>query len=150
MAPKRCALIVLVIVVMIVAVIMIVVVIMIVTMVVMMMVRLPAQVRLERRLDLRHLHPEARERLLELRNMDDAHEPLADLGRDVPVAQDVADDRRLARRRALYMEELFRLRHDLVDLAVVASGEVAVPQRLALRKLARGVGPVSYTHLTLP
>src|SRR6476646_722483 len=77
--------------------------------VVMMVVRL-AQVRLERRLDLRHLDPEAREGRLELRHVDDAHEPLADLGRDMPVAQDVADDRRLARRRALYMKELFGLR----------------------------------------
>ena len=54
--------------------------------VVMMMVRL-AEVRLERRFDLRHLDPKAREGLLELRDVDDAHEPLADLGRDVAVAQ---------------------------------------------------------------
>src|SRR5678816_3185726 len=87
-------------VIMIVAVVMIVVVMVIA---VMMVVRL-TQVGLERRLDLRHLDPEAGKRLLELRHVDDAHEPLADLGRDVAVAQDVADDRRLARRRALYME----------------------------------------------
>src|SRR4051812_27185088 len=107
--------------------------------VVMMVVRL-AEVRFERRLDLRHLDPEAREGLLELRHVNDAHEPLADLGRDVPVAQDVADDRRLPRRRALYMKELFGLRDDLVDMTVVAGGEVAVPQRLPLGKLAAYVG----------
>src|SRR3954468_10787789 len=113
------------------------VVIMIVAMIVIvvMVVRL-AEVRFERRLDLRHLDPETREGLLELRHMDDAHEPLADLGRQVPVAQNVADDRRLARRRALDMKQLFGLRDDLVDVAVVAGGKVAVPQRLALGKLA--------------
>src|SRR5512138_1497942 len=125
---------------MIVSMVMIMVVVMIVVVVVVMMVMRLAKVRLERRLDLRHLDSQAREGLLELRHVDDAHEAFADLGRDVPIAQDVADDRRLARRRALYMKELFGLRDDLVDMAVVAGGEVAVPQRLALGKLAGGVG----------
>src|SRR3954452_24397189 len=93
--------------------------------VVMVMVMRLAEVRFERRLDLRDFDAEARKGLLELRHEDDAHEPLADLGRDVPVTQDVAYDPRLARRRAVYMKELFGLRDDLVDVAVVAGGEVA-------------------------
>src|SRR5262249_7200689 len=68
------------------------------------------------------------------------HEPLADLGRDMAVAQDVPHDRRFARRRTLYMEELLRLGDDLVDVPVVASGKVATPQRLPLGKLANRVG----------
>src|SRR4051812_3640415 len=117
------------------------VVIMIVAMIVIVVMVVPlAEVRLERRLDLRDFDAEARKGLLELRHEDDAHEPLADLGRDVPVTQDVAYDRRLARRRAVYMKELFGLRDDLVDVAVVAGGEVAVSQRLALGKLASRVG----------
>src|SRR3954469_15885584 len=121
--------------------IMVVAMVMIVVVVVMMvMVMRLAEVRLERRLDLRDFDAEARKGLLELRHEDDAHEPLADLGRDVPVTQNVADDRRLARRRAVYMKELFGLRDDLVDVAVVAGGEVAVSQRLALGKLASRVG----------
>ena len=54
--------------------------------VVMMMVRL-AEVRLDGASTLRHLDPKAREGLLELRDADDAHEPLADLGRDAAVAR---------------------------------------------------------------
>ena len=70
----------------------------IVIVVVMMVVRALAQVRLERRLDLRHLDPRGSGRPPRAPDVDDAHGTLADLGRDVPVAQDVPTDRRLARR----------------------------------------------------
>src|SRR5215813_2277502 len=121
-------------------VIMIVVMIMVVVVMVVMVVRRLAEVRLERRLDLRHLDPEARESLFQLGDVEDAHEPLAELRRDMAVAQDVAHDRRFAGRRTVYMEELLRLGDDLVDLPVVGGGKVAAPQRLALGKLARGIG----------
>src|SRR5262245_32831656 len=128
MTPRACALIVLVAMVMVVVVMMVVIV-----------MRL-AEVGLERGLDLGHLDAEARESLLKLRHVDDSHEALPDLGRDMAVAKHVAHDRCLARRRTLYVQQLLRLGHDLVDVAVVAGSEVPVPQRIALGKLALGVG----------
>src|ERR1041384_2397448 len=77
------SLIVLVPVVMVVAMIMImaVIVVMVMIVVVMMVVRSLSQVGLERRLDPRHLDAEAREGLFQLWDVEDAHEPLPDLGR---------------------------------------------------------------------
>src|ERR1044072_8200509 len=79
------SLIVLVPVVMVVAMIMI----MVMIVVVMRVGRSLSQVGLERPLDPRHLDAEAREGRFQLGDVEDAHEPLPDLGRDVAVAQDV-------------------------------------------------------------
>src|SRR5262245_9300465 len=132
MAQYRCSLIVLMAVPM--------VMIMVMIMVMMMMMRPLAEVGLERRLDLRDLDPEAREGFLQLRHVKDADEALADLCRHVAVAQHVADDRRLARRGAIDMEQRLGTGDDLVDMTVVAGSEVAAAQGLALGELALGVG----------
>ena len=68
-----------------------------VVMVLMRMVQL-SELRLERRLDHRHLDAELRERRFELRGVGQADEAGPNLDRHMTIAEDVADDRRFARR----------------------------------------------------
>src|SRR5437870_13078048 len=118
---------------------MVVIVIMVVVMImVVIVVLVAAEIRLERSLDLRGFHAGLGKRLLELWVVLHAQEPLADLDRHVPVAQEVGHGGRFLGRRRFYMEQLFGLGGDLVNLAVLAGRQIAMVQRLALGQAAPG------------
>jgi len=115
---------------------MVMVVIMVVVLVPMIMLRVSAghHFGLEGFFDPRYLEVVLAERLLEIVHVRQAHEAVAELHRDVPVAEDVGDARQ---GRAHDVQELFRRRDHLDHATVGSRDEIAAAQYLARRQPQR-------------